>query len=163
MNRPPSPDAVDGTGGFARVVHRSRVEWSDTDASGHHHNTATVRFVEAAEAALMRERGVIGYFGAAPRVRHEVDFTPPLWFGQEVTTLLTVERVGTSSMTFRFEVWGEETGSHPRRLAASGRYTVVHVPPRGERVSAPWPTEWITALTMTPTDVDTAGRSPRHP
>ncbi|GDY59901.1 hypothetical protein SVIO_105240 [Streptomyces violaceusniger] len=52
MNRPPSPEGVDGTGGFARVVHRSRVEWSDTDASGHHHNTATVRFVEAAEEAL---------------------------------------------------------------------------------------------------------------
>ncbi|MBI0378663.1 acyl-CoA thioesterase [Streptomyces albiflaviniger] len=147
----------------ACTVHRCRVEWPDTDASGHYHNAAVVRFVEAAEAALMRERGVVGYFGAAPRVRYEVDFASPLWFGQEVTTVLAVERVGTSSMTFRFEVWGEETDGHPRRLAASGRYTVVHVPPRGERVSTPWPTEWITALTATPTDVETGTGSSRQP
>lgn len=135
---------------LARIVHRSRVEWSDTDASGHYHNAAIVRFVEAAEAALVRERGVVGYFGAAPRVRYEVDFASPLWFGQEVTTVLVVERIGTSSMTFGFEVWGEESDSHPRELAASGSYTVVHVPLRVERVSEPWPAEWVKALTETP-------------
>jgi acyl-CoA thioester hydrolase len=75
---------------LARIVHRSRVEWSDTDASGHYHNAAIGRFVEAAEAALVRDRGIVGYFGAAPRVRYEVDFAAPLWFGQEVTTVLAV-------------------------------------------------------------------------
>ena len=144
MNRHPSPEPVDGSGP-ARAVHRSRVEWMDTDAAGHHHNTAVVRFVEAAEATLMRERGVTGYFGAAPRVRYEVDFASPLWFGQEITTTLVVERMGTSSLAFRFEVWGEATDQHPRRLAASGRYVCVHVP-RGERESAPWPAAWLTAL-----------------
>ncbi|MFD8819006.1 acyl-CoA thioesterase [Streptomyces sp. NPDC059627] len=126
------------------------MEWPDTDASGHYHNSAVVRFVEAAEAALVRERGVVGYFGAAPRVRYEVDFTAPLWFQQEVTTVLTVERVGTSSMTFGFEVWGEEIDGRPRQLAASGRYTVVHVPQRADRTSTPWPAEWITALAPAP-------------
>ncbi|MGY6019121.1 acyl-CoA thioesterase [Streptomyces spinosirectus] len=135
---------------LARIVDRSRVEWSDTDASGHYHNAAIGRFVEAAEAALVRERGIVGYFGAAPRVRYEVDFASPLWFGQEVTTVLAVDRIGTSSMTFGFEVWGEESGAHPRRLAASGSYTVVHVPPRDERVSEPWPAEWVEALTGSP-------------
>ncbi|AGP51785.1 hypothetical protein M271_00740 [Streptomyces rapamycinicus NRRL 5491] len=145
------------------------MEWPDTDASGHYHNTAVVRFVEAAEAALIRGGGLVGYFGAAPRVRYEVDFAAPLWFGQEVTTSIAVEKIGTSSMTFTFEVWGEATDSHPRQLAASGRYTVVHVPPRGERVSAPWPAEWITALkvtpaaTPTPTDVETDTGSSRQP
>ncbi|MFJ9542935.1 acyl-CoA thioesterase [Streptomyces sp. NPDC101225] len=131
-------------------MHRSRVEWSDTDASGHYHNAAVGRFVEAAEAALVRERGVVGYFGAAPRVRYEVDFASPLWFGQQVTTVLAVERIGTSSMTFGFEVWGEESDGRPRGLAASGRYTVVHVPPRDERVSEPWPAAWVEALTGNP-------------
>ncbi|MFF4309404.1 acyl-CoA thioesterase [Streptomyces sp. NPDC001507] len=130
-----------------RAVHRCRVEWSDTDASGHYHNTAVARFVEAAEAALVRERGVVGYFGVAPRVRYEVDFTAPLWFQQEVTTVLTVERVGTSSMTFGFEVWGEEIDGRPRQLAAAGRYTVVHVPQSADRRGVPWPAEWVTALT----------------
>ena len=140
---------------LAGTVYRCRVEWPDTDASGHYHNSAVVRFVEAAEAALVRERGVVGYFGAAPRVRYEVDFASPLWFQQEVTTVLTVDRIGTSSMTFRFEVWGEETADQPRRLAASGRYTVVHVPPREERSGVPWPVEWVAALTATPADVET--------
>ncbi|PTM96886.1 acyl-CoA thioester hydrolase [Streptomyces sp. VMFN-G11Ma] len=134
------------TGG-ARAVYRCRVEWWDTDASGHYHNAAIGRFVEAAEAVLVRECGVVGYFGAAPRVRYEVDFASPLWFGQQVTTTLSVERIGTSSMTFGFEVWGEEHEGRPRGLAASGRYTVVHVPPGDERVSTPWPEEWIKALT----------------
>jgi acyl-CoA thioester hydrolase len=147
----------------ARIVHRSRVEWSDTDASGHYHNAAIGRFVEAAEAALVRERGVVGYFGAAPRVRYEADFASPLWFGQEVTTVLVVERIGTSSMTFGFEVWGEEHESRPRGLAASGHYTVVHVPPRDERVSEPWPAEWVKALTAASPDSGTDGEGVRQP
>ncbi|WP_308129788.1 acyl-CoA thioesterase [Kitasatospora aureofaciens] len=130
---------MDGTG-LARAVHRCRVEWMDTDAAGHHHNTAVVRYVEAAEAALMRAYGVTGYFGAAPRVRYEADFSAPLWFGQEVTTVLAVERIGTSSVTFRFEVWGDG------QLAASGRYVAVHVP-AGLRASAPWPEAWVSAWT----------------
>ncbi|MFJ3799240.1 hypothetical protein ACIPSJ_23485 [Streptomyces sp. NPDC090088] len=64
-----------------------------------------------------------------------------------MTTVLAVERIGTSSMTFRFEVWGEETDGRPRGLSASGGYTVVHVPRREGRGSAPWPAEWIGALT----------------
>lgn len=110
----------------------------DTDASGRYHNTAVVRFVEGAEAALMRERGVNGIAAVTPRARYEVGFRSPLWFGQEVTVNLVLERIGTSSMTFRFEVWGEE-------LAASGRYVTVHVPKPG-LVSAPWPPEWVAAL-----------------
>lgn len=135
---------MDGAG-IARAVHRSRVEWMDTDASGHYHNTAIVRFVEAAEAALIRQRGITGYFGTAPRVRYEVDFSSPLWFEQEVTTTLVLEHIGSASMTFRFEVWGEETDQLPRLLAASGRYVTVHVPGH-ERTSAPWPTEWLAAF-----------------
>jgi acyl-CoA thioester hydrolase len=117
----------------------------DTDASGHYHNSAVVRFVEAAEASMMREHGVDGYFGTAPRARYEVDFAAPLWFGQQVTAVVVLERIGTSSMRFRFEVWGEQTDHHPRRLAASGRFVTVHVP-QGGRVSAPWPVEWRAAL-----------------
>ncbi|WP_280709401.1 thioesterase family protein [Kitasatospora sp. GP30] len=126
---------------LARAVHRCRVEWMDTDAAGHHHNSAVVRFVEAAEATLMRACGITGYFGAAPRVRYEVDFTSPLWFGQDVTTILVVERIGTSSLTLRFEVWGEETDRHPRSLAAAGRYVTAYVP-AGHRSAVPWPDAW---------------------
>ncbi|RBQ20622.1 acyl-CoA thioesterase [Spongiactinospora rosea] len=127
------------------VTYVVRVEWSDTDAAGHHHNTAVTRFVEAAEAALTRERGLTGYFGSAPRVRYEVEFEQRLYFGQQVTVMLNVEAIGTSSMTFGFEVWGEEFDGRPRRRAARGRYVTVHVP-LGEDRSRPWPTSWIAAL-----------------
>ncbi|WP_406430990.1 hypothetical protein OHB00_03225 [Streptomyces sp. NBC_00631] len=50
-------------------------------------------------------------------------------------------------MTFGFDVWGEETAGRPRQLAASGRCTVVHVPQRADRASAPWSAESITAFT----------------
>lgn len=145
MNGEPSREPVHAAERLG-TVHRTRVEWVDTDAAGHHHNTAVVRMVEAAEATLMRDHGVTGYFGAAPRVHYEVDFHAPLWFGQDATTTLTVERIGTSSLTFRFEVWGEETADHPRALSATGRYVTAHVP-RGSRTSAPWPSEWLSALT----------------
>jgi acyl-CoA thioester hydrolase len=125
-----------------------RVEWMDTDAAGHHHNTAVVRFVESAEAALMRERGIPGYFGTAPRVRYEVDFGARLYFGQQVTAVVTLERMGTASATFSFEVWGEEWEQTPRVRAATGRFVTVHVP-TGSETSVPWPAEWRTALGAT--------------
>jgi acyl-CoA thioester hydrolase len=117
----------------------------DTDAAGHHHNTAIIRWVESAEAALMRERGLVGYFGTAPRVRHEVDYEARVWFGQEVTATVVVERIGTTSMTFGYEVWGEAFEGRPRARAALGRYVTVHVP-AGADAAAPWPDSWREAL-----------------
>ena len=126
--------------------HTGRVEWMDTDAAGHHHNTAVNRFVESAEAALMRDRGLPAYFGSAPRVHFEADYVARLWFGQEVSTTLVLEQVGRSSMTFTFEVWGEAFEGRPRHRAAVGRFTTVHVP-RGEEGAQPWPRDWVEALT----------------
>ena len=134
---------------LARAAYRTRVEWRDTDAGGYHHNTAIARYVESAEAELMRRRGLPDYFGAAPRVRYEADFTAPLWFGQQVTALVALERIGTTSLSFRFEVWGEAHEGEQRRLAAVGRYVTVHVP-RGNRHGTPWPEEWVKALHAEP-------------
>ena len=126
--------------------HTGRVEWMDTDAAGHHHNTAVNRFVESAEAALMRERGLGGYFGSAPRVHFEADYESRLWFGQEVSTTVVLEGIGSTSMSFTFEVWGGQLEGHPAARAAVGRYTTVHVP-RGSDGAEPWPEAWVAALT----------------
>ncbi|GAB3268509.1 hypothetical protein GCM10027449_01890 [Sinomonas notoginsengisoli] len=134
------------------------VEWVDTDAAGHHHNSFVLRSVEAAEARLFRRLGVLEeYFGAAPRVRQEVDYLAKLYFGQEATTVLELEAVGRSSMTFRFQVWGEAHDGGPsgrveRRLAAAGRFVTVHVPKDSE-ASAPWP-ETIRAAVAAPGSAD---------
>ncbi|MER5636076.1 acyl-CoA thioesterase [Kitasatospora sp. NPDC002227] len=129
-------------------VHRTRIEWIDTDAAGIYHNSAVVRFVEAAEARLMAERGLTGYFPVAPRVHYSVDFEAPLFFGQEVSTSVELTRIGTSSMTFAFEVWGEPFEGRERRRAAHGGYVTVHID-RAHREGAgslPWPPEWTAAL-----------------
>lgn len=129
-------------------VHRTRIEWIDTDAAGIYHNSTVVRLVEAAEASLMHGLGLHGYFPAAPRVRYEVDFESPLFFGQDVCAVVEPVRIGTSSMTFAFEVWGEEFQGRPRARAAFGRCVTVHIgrDHRGGAVSAPWPREWVAAL-----------------
>lgn len=127
---------------------RDRVEWIDTDAAGIYHNSSLLRYVESAEAELMRRRGVDGYFGVAPRVHFEVDFEAPLFFGQQITVLLRVARLGTSSLTFAFEVWGEEHDGAPRRRAAAGSYVTVHAPgghAEGAR-AVPWPPDWVDRL-----------------
>lgn len=117
-----------------------RVEWVDTDAAGHQHNSAIMRFVEACEAQLFRDVGLPEYFGQAPRVRQEVNYRAKLYFGQEVTTEVSLDRLGEKSMTFSFRVWGEEFEYTPRRLSADGLFVTVCVP-LGEEISAPWPTE----------------------
>lgn len=129
-------------------VFRTQVEWIDTDAAGIYHNSTVVRFVEAAEARLMAGHGLHDYFAAAPRVRYEVDFAAPLFFGQRVTATVELVHVGTTSMTFDFEVWGEAFQGRPRTCAARGRYVTVHID-RAHREGArgtPWPADWVGRL-----------------
>lgn len=136
-----------GEGAVSSV--RSRIEWVDTDAAGIYHNSTVVRLVEAAEATLVRERGLEGYFPVAPRVRYEADFEAPLYFGQEVTTTVRVAQLGTASMTFTFEVWGEAFEGAARVRAARGRYVTVHLDRSGPGPgrSTPWPADWVERLT----------------
>lgn len=124
----------------------SVVEWVDTDAAGHHHNSAIIRWVEAAEAHLMRQLGLPDYFPVAPRVQQVLNFRGKLWFGQPVTTRVWVDRVGNSSLVMGFEVEGHSTDRHEGGPAADGTVTTVHVP-LGSTTSAPWPDAMRRALT----------------
>lgn len=142
----PLPPAVDFiASGIAGTSLERTIEWVDTDAAGHQHNSAILRFVEAAEAKLFREAGAQSYFSISPRARHEVDYRAKLYFGQAVTAAVRVEKVGRSSMTFGFRVWG-----HPHRgrglvVAAEGRFVTVCVPV-GAESSAPWPQEILESI-----------------
>ncbi|WP_323185633.1 thioesterase family protein [Kitasatospora sp. NBC_01287] len=118
-----------------------RVEWSDTDAAGHYHFSAVQRWVEAAEAVLLRRLGLEGLFGSIPRVHFEADYLERLWFGESVHTELRVARVGRASLGYAFEVRG------PNGPAARGKLTVVHAAV-GVEGSVPWPDEVRTALTQ---------------
>ena len=140
-----TPDRVRG-------VHHARIQWIDTDAAGIYHNSNVIRFVEAAEAALVLDRGLLDYFPTAPRVRYQVDYHAPLFFGQDITAIVEVARIGTSSMTFDFELWGEPFDGRGRVLAASGSYTTVHVlgdHSGGAAMATPWPAGTTAALGAT--------------
>lgn len=121
------------------------VEWVDTDASGHQHNSAVMRWVEAAEAELMRNLGLPDYFPSAPRVHQEISYRSKLWFGQLVTASIEVQKLGRTSLTYGFEVRGH---THPKSnagIAAFGTVTVAHVPPGFEK-SQPWPHDLVEAV-----------------
>jgi acyl-CoA thioester hydrolase len=111
-----------------------RVEWADTDAAGHHHHGAVLRWVEAAEAELLRRIGQDGLFGRIPRVRYEVDYRTRLWFGQEVRVELAIGRVGRSSVRYDFVVHGGHV------VAATGSMHVVLAAPDAPS-ARPWPDE----------------------
>lgn len=123
----------------ASVEVRRRVEWSDTDAAGHHHNTAILRWLEEAETVLHERLGIVEQtFGRTPRVRIEIDFTERLYFRDIVVIRLAVAAVGRTSLTYSFEVARDET------VAARGRLVIVNAA-AGEGAE-PWPAELRKAL-----------------
>lgn len=137
------------------------VEWVDTDASGHQHNSAVMRWVEAAEAELFRSLNLPDYFPTAPRVHQSISYRAKLWFGQCVTASIGIQRLGRTSLTYGFEVYGHPHLDHEGGLAAFGAVTVAHVP-HGSKTSEPWPAELVAALNTLPSnraDVSKAGRS----
>ncbi|MBT2509333.1 acyl-CoA thioesterase [Streptomyces sp. ISL-98] len=124
------------------VVIERRVEWIDTDAAGHYHHSTVVRWVESAEAVLLRRLGLAHLFGSTPRVRFEADYRARLWFGETVRTELRVTKVGASSLHYAFTVRGEgEEGA-----AATGRMVIAHAAARATG-SAPWPDDVREVLT----------------
>ncbi|MGH3653084.1 acyl-CoA thioesterase [Glutamicibacter sp.] len=124
--------------GIAGTTLERTIEWVDTDAAGHQHNSAILRFVEAAEAKLFRELELPGYFPIAPRVRQEVDYKAKLFFGQGVTTVLRIDRLGGKSLCFSFKVFGHAFNDRVIAEAASGKFVTACVP-LGSETSAPWP------------------------
>ena len=89
--------------------HTSRfVEFADTDMAGIMHFSAFFRFMEAAEHALLRSLGLSvfteigGEVITFPRVAASCDFSSPAKCEEVLEIDVTVERVGTKSVTYGF-------------------------------------------------------------
>jgi acyl-CoA thioester hydrolase len=86
-----------------------QVEFNDTDMAGIAHFTAFFRWMEEAETAFLRSRGltVLGEWQgekiSLPRVSVSCDFAKPVRFGDEVTIAVTVEKIGRSSLSYTFD------------------------------------------------------------
>jgi acyl-CoA thioester hydrolase len=118
-----------GDGG--RYVERLRVAWVDTDAGGRIHFTAAFRYAERAETGLMRELGLVDQLVDYPRRRVEADFRAVLRFEDEVSVAIRPDRIGTTSITWAWEI------SRGDDVCVEGRHTVVHVGADGRPTPLP--------------------------
>ncbi len=86
-----------------------RVEFGDTDMAGIMHFANFFRFMEAAETAFLRDRGLTVNWREAggkvgfPRVSAHCDYSNPAFFEDELTIAVMVEKLGRKSVTYRFD------------------------------------------------------------
>jgi YbgC/YbaW family acyl-CoA thioester hydrolase len=102
-----------------------RVDFCDTDMAGIIHFSNFFRYMEFAEVAFLRSRGlsVAMTWGAEhlgfPRVSATCDFLRPVRFDDVVEIAVRVERVGSKSVTYSFEF------THEGAPVARGRISAV--------------------------------------
>ena len=131
----------------AREAYRAFVpittRWTDNDVYGHVNNAVYYSFFDTAVNRWLIEAGLLDVedgdvLGLV--VRTECDYFAPVAFPQDVEAGVAVERVGTSSVTYRVGVFaGGETA------VAAGRFTHVYVGREGRR-PRPLPADWRRAL-----------------
>ena len=112
-----------------RYRHSCEIAFGDTDASGWMHFPNVFLYVEAAEHAFLRSRGVLVFDrqkGGWPRVKVSCEYKRPLLCGDSIEVLLTISRLGTSSVTWDFEITNAAG-----ETAALGSMTNVRVDHRG--------------------------------
>jgi 2-aminobenzoate-CoA ligase len=124
----------------ASIRIQRRIEWSDTDASGHWHNTAAFRMIEWAETALLERLGILDdVYGHLPRVHISADFKSLLGHRDLLDITLSVAEVGRSSVTYDFTI--ERDG---RECVRAVVVTALRTP---EGESRPWSEEYRKLLT----------------
>ena len=131
-------------------VHVHRVRFDEVDAAGivyfgrfftwcHDTMEAMLAGVDGGYVGLVTERR-LGF----PAVHVEADYAAPLRFGDAVSIAATVERLGTSSITLRFELTSASDGDHVatlRHVVALTDLTVMRARPIPDDVRAvlePW-------------------------
>jgi acyl-CoA thioester hydrolase len=114
-----------------RATISRRIHWFDTDSSTKYHNTAPLRLMEEAEAALLDDLGIVKeVYGHLPRRHVTLEYYKPLRFWDEVEVTVEVAEVGRTSITYTFEI----TKDGDRH--ADGRVVAVHIDDQGR--AAPW-------------------------
>ena len=110
--------------------HACEVAFGDTDASGWMHFPNVFRYFEEAEHAFLKSRRLLVFDrarGGWPRVNVSCDYKRPLLAGDRIEVLLEILRVGTSSVTWNFQIVNAVG-----ETAASGSVTTVRVNHEGK-------------------------------
>ncbi len=119
-----------------------RVDFADTDLAGIVHFANFFRYMEAAEVAFLRARGLsvqMDWDGVPlgfPRVSASCDYVKPARFDEVLEIAVTVDRLGTKSVTYAFEFTRDgdvlargKLTSVCCRLTAEGRLEGIEIPP----------------------------------
>ena len=106
------------------------IAFGDTDASGWMHFPNVFKYAEAAEHAFLRSRGILVFDraeGGWPRVKVACDYKRPFQCGDSFQVLLSISRIGASSVTWDFEILNAAG-----EIAAFGSMTNVRVDQEGK-------------------------------
>src|SRR5262245_51460941 len=88
---------------------RRRVEFVDTDMAGIVHFSNFFRWMESGEKDFLHARGLSfrmpweGVPLGFPRVAASCDYLKPITFEDEIDIVVTLDRLGTKSVTYAFE------------------------------------------------------------
>ena len=101
------------------------VEFYETDLAGIAHFSNFYRWMESAEHAFLRERGIELHSGETgwPRVNAAADFKKPIKFGDTVRVSVIIDEIRTRSVRYRFEFRVNED----EEICATGEMTSVCV------------------------------------
>jgi len=120
------------------------MRWGDNDAYGHVNNTVYYAWFDSAVNHWLVGQGLLDIAGGDPIglvVETGCRYFAPLSFPGEVEVGMGIERVGSSSVTYRLGVFAQDAETP----AAEGHFTHVYVG-RDSRRPVPLPPEWRTRL-----------------
>jgi acyl-CoA thioester hydrolase len=136
----PEPRGRDAYRHFATITTR----WADNDAYGHVNNTVYYAWFDTVVNELLVGQGLLD-IGAGDPIGLVVEtgcrYFAPLSFPGDVEVGMAVDRLGSSSVTYRLGVFA--AGSD--KPAAEGHFTHVYVG-RADRRPVPLPAEWRDVL-----------------
>lgn len=118
--------------------------WADNDAYGHVNNVVHYGWFDTAVNAWLVEAGLLDVAQGDPIglvVETACRYFAPLSFPASVEVGIAVQRLGTSSVTYRLGIFGQGQDS----AAAEGEFTHVYVD-RASRKPKPLPEEWRAKL-----------------
>jgi acyl-CoA thioester hydrolase len=118
--------------------------WADNDVYGHVNNVVHYAWFDTAVNAWLVEAGLLDIDHGDPIglvVETCCRYLAPLSFPQAAEVGIGIERLGTSSVTYRLGIFAEGQGN----AAAEGEFTHVYVD-RVSRKPRPLPAEWRAKL-----------------
>jgi acyl-CoA thioester hydrolase len=120
------------------------MRWADNDAYGHVNNTVHYQWFDSAVNAWLVDAGLLDIERGDPIglvAETGCAYFAPLSFPGEVEVGIAVDRLGTTSVTYRLGIFGKGEAEP----AAQGHFTHVYVE-RGSRRPVPLPGRWREAF-----------------